>query len=106
MTDWRDHILNEFTPELSRLTLVADPDGLLTEETVQAGIRKRGFELITFEDPIAFRYAFESQYRSRWDTGQSTELVVALRAESDSLRHLPFDLLKAGRTLDFRLPQI
>ena len=30
MADWRDHILKEFTPELSRLTLVADPDGLLT----------------------------------------------------------------------------
>jgi hypothetical protein len=106
MADWRDHILKEFTPELSRLTLVADPDGLLTEETVQAGIRERGFELITFDDPIAFRFAYESKYRSLWDAGQKTELVVALRAESDSLRHLPYDLLKAGRTLDFRLPQI
>lgn len=106
MADWRDHILTEFTPELSRLTLVADPDGLLTEETVQAGIRKRGFELITFDDPIAFRYAYESKYRRCWDAGQSTELVVALRAESDSLRLLPYDLLKVGRSLDFRLPQI
>jgi hypothetical protein len=92
MADWRDHILKEFTPELSRLTLVADPDGLLTEESIQTGIRQRGFELITFDDPIAFRYAYESKYRSLWDAGQSTELVVALRAESDSLRHLPFDL--------------
>lgn len=106
MTDWRDYILKEFTPELSRLTLVADPDGLLVEENIQTGIRQRGFELITFDDPIAFRYAYESKYRSLWDAGQSTELVVALRAESDSLRHLPFDLLKVGRTLDFRLPQI
>ena len=106
MADWRDHILKEFTPELSRLTLVADPDGLLTEETVQAGIRDRGFELITFEDPVAFRFAYESKYRSHWDSGQRTELVVALRAEADSLRNLPYDLLRAGRTLDFRLPQI
>lgn len=106
MADWRDHILKEFTPELSRLTLVADPDGLLIEESIQTGIRQRGFELITFDDPIAFRYAYESKYRSLWDADQSTELVVALRAESDSLRHLPFDLLKVGRTLDFRLPQI
>ena len=106
MADWRDHILKEFTPELSRLTLVADPDGLLIEESIQTGIRQRGFELITFDDPVAFRFAYESKYRSLWDDGQSTELVVALRAESDSLRHLPFDLLKVGRTLDFRLPQI
>lgn len=106
MADWRDFILQEFTPELARLTLVADPDGLLTEESVQAGIRQRGFELIPFDDPIAFRYAYESKYRALWDKGETTELVVALRAESDSLRHLPYDLLKAGRLLDFRLPQI
>lgn len=106
MADWRDFILQEFTPELARLTLVADPDGLLTEESVQAGIRQRGFDLIQFDDPVAFRYAYESKYRVLWDSGQSTELVVALRAESDSLRHLPYDLLKTGRLLDFRLPQI
>ena len=106
MANWRDHIFQEFTPELSRLTLVADPDGLLTEEGVQQGIRERGFELIPFEDPIAFRYAYESKYRSLWDHGIKTELVVALRTESNSLRHLPYDLLKTGRTLAFSLPTI
>lgn len=106
MADWRDLILGDFTPELSRLTLVADPDGLLTEEKVQAGIRDRGFELITFDDPIAFRYSYESRYRALWDEGKATELVVALRSESDSLRHLPYDLLQSGRLLNFRLTQI
>ena len=51
----------------SRLTLVADPDGLLTEEGMLSAIRDRGFDLIPFDDPIAFRFAYESQYRSRWD---------------------------------------
>ncbi len=76
MAEWREQILKEFTPQVSRLTLVADPDGLLTEEGVIQGLRERGFELITFEDPIAFRFAYESRYRSLWDRGKLTELVV------------------------------
>ena len=35
MSGWRDHILAYFAPQTSRLTLVADPDGLLVEEGIQ-----------------------------------------------------------------------
>ena len=106
MDDWRNQILREFMPQVARLTLVADPDGLLTEEGVLQGLRERGFELIPFEDPIAFRFAYESKYRSRWDSGEATELVVVLRAERDDLNSLPFDLLNAGRRLYFSLGDI
>ena len=64
---WRATILREFTPQVARLTLVADPDGLLLEEGILKGIQERGFELIPFEDHVAFRFAYESRYRSRWD---------------------------------------
>ena len=30
-------------------------------------LRHRGFDLIEFSDPVEFRYAYESQYRSKWD---------------------------------------
>ena len=88
MSNWRDQILREFTPNVARLTLVADPDGLLLEEGVLAGIRERGFELIPFEDHIAFRYAYESKFRSRWDQGEQTDLVVVLRSASQRPRLL------------------
>ncbi len=55
MPDWRAKILQHFTPRISNLTLAADPDGILLEEGILAGIRARGFELLTFDDPIAFR---------------------------------------------------
>jgi PglZ domain-containing protein len=107
MTSWRDHILAHFAPQTSRLTLVADPDGLLVEEGIVNAIRALGFDLIPFDDPVAFRFAYESQYRQRWDRGENTELVVVLRAEEDDLRSLPFDLLQAGRRLPtFRLANI
>lgn len=106
MTSWRDEILKEFTPKVTRLTLVADPDALLLEEKILEGIRERGFELITFEDHVAFRYAYESNFRSRWDRGEQTDLVVVLRAQTSDLGALPFDLLQAGRRLSFSLGDI
>jgi hypothetical protein len=106
MANWRDNILKHFQPRISRLTLVADPDGLLTEEGMLSAIRERGFDLIAFDDPIAFRFAYESQYRSLWDQGQKTDLVVVLRSAEKRLGGLPYDLLKAGRQLTFALHQL
>lgn len=106
MSSWRDQILKEFTPKVARLTLVADPDGLLLEEGILEGIRAHGFELIPFEDHIAFRYAYESKFRSRWDQGEETNLVVILRTQASALSSLPYDLLQAGRRLSFNLGDI
>ena len=106
MSSWRDQILKEFTPKVAHLTLVADPDGLLLEEGILEAIRERGFELIPFEDHIAFRYAYESKFRSRWDRGEHTDLVVVLRSQASDLGGLPFDLLQAGRKLSFNLGDI
>ena len=106
MASWRDRILNEFTPRVAKLTLVADPDGLLLEERLLETIRDRGFELIPFEDHAAFRFAYESKFRSRWDRGEATDLVVVLRSEDGDLKNLPYDLLKIGRQLSFNLGEL
>jgi hypothetical protein len=80
---WRDPILDQFTPAIAtvaRLTVVADPDELLTEQGIVDGIRQRGFEIVPFEDHVAFRYAYERRFRQVWDSGNGTNLVVVLRA--------------------------
>jgi hypothetical protein len=100
---WRDAILNDFVPRVSKLTLVADPDCLLTEEKLALALRGRGFDLIEFNDPVEFRYAYESKYRSIWDRGEHTDLVVILRLQDAELESLPYDLLQAGRKLSFNL---
>jgi len=100
---WRNRILNDFVPQVSKLTLVADPDNLLTEEKLSLELRKRGFDLIEFTDSVEFRYAYESKYRSIWDKGEHTDLVVVLRLEGVELNSLPYDLLTCGRHLSFNL---
>lgn len=106
MSNWRDYILQHFRQPIHRLTLVADPDGLMLEEEMLAAIRQNGFDLLPFEDHIAFRYAYESRYRQHWDDGQDTDLVVILRSPEADLRSLPYDLLQSGRTLTFSLPDL
>lgn len=106
MDSWRDAILNEFVPKISRLTLVADPDSLLAEEKLALELRRCGFDLIEFKDPVEFRYIYESKYRSLWDCGEHTDLVVILRLQDTELTSLPYDLLKAGRKLSFNLGKL
>ena len=106
MADWRGYILQHFQTPADRLTLVADPDGLMLEERLIATIHANGFHLLRFDDPIQFRYAYESQFRQKWDQGQDTELVVVLRSPEHDLRGLPYDLLQTGRQLTFRLSDL
>lgn len=97
---WREPILKHFTPEIAaatRLTVVADPDLLLTEQEVIDALRERGFDMVPFDDHVAFRFAYESRYRRYWDRGDKTNLVVVLRTPRDDLNSLPFDLLEQAR---------
>ena len=103
MPDWRDRILKTLTPGVARLTLAADPDGLLLEVTLFDAIRERGFELVTFEDPVVFRFDYESRFRSRWDRGEGAGLEVVVRTEGHDPAALPYDLVQAGRQFSFGL---
>lgn len=104
--NWRDRILNEFTPQVARLTIVADPDELLLEEDIARRIRERGFDLLPFEDHMSFRYAYESQYRSTWGKKETPDLIVTVRASAAKLNSLPYDVLQAGRKLSFSLSDL
>ncbi|MDN5347178.1 MAG: hypothetical protein PWP65_742 [Clostridia bacterium] len=104
MGGWRDMILKEFTPGEARLTLVADPDGLLMEEGILQVLSERCFEVLPFDDPVSFRFLYESKYKARWEWGELTGLVVVVQAPD--LRRLPYDLWQAGRKLSFSLADI
>jgi hypothetical protein len=103
---WRDFILNEITPGVTPLTLVADSDGLLLDEVVLQTIQEDGFDLMMFEDPIEFRYEYETKYREHRDHGELSELVVVTRGGIDALDRLPYDLLHASRRFVFSLVDV
>ncbi len=101
---WREDVLGKFPTGVHRLTLAADPDGLLTEEGVAAELERRGYEILEYgDDPIAFRYTYERDYRSRWETGEESCLILLIRGEARRLDSLPYDLIQSGRKLSFGL---
>ena len=100
---WRDEILREFTPGVAGLTLVDDPDGLFAEAGIVEALRGRGFEMVSLDDRIAFRFFYESRYRSRRDRGGPAD-VVAVCTTGEAREHaVPYDVWLAGRKLSFSL---
>lgn len=106
MTDWRDRILKEFTPDAAALTVAADPDGVLLEPGLLEALRSKGFALLSFEDPVAFRFAWESRFRARRDAGEADVPDVVLRIGEGDPANLPHDLLRAARVLSFGLGEL
>jgi len=106
MPDWRERILKEFTPGVQPITVVADPDGLLREPSLNQALAEMGFESIVFEESISFRFAYESRFRSRLDAGESLDLVILCGEAAVSPAHLPFDVFSTARSLSFALADV
>ena len=106
MPSWRDAILDQFVPRISKLSLVSDPDNLLTEEHTAIALRNKGFDILEFSNAIEFRYSYEMLYRSVWDRGEKTELVVILHTPKADLNPVPFDLLETGKQFYFSIAEL
>lgn len=107
MSPWIDRILKEFPADLARLWIAADPDNVLLAEQVLSGLRERGFEVMPFEDSVAFRAEYEQRYRSAWDRGEAAPakaLVLHLRGTNTS--ELPWDYLSQARRVSLSLANL
>ncbi len=101
--DWRDDIVKQFPLHGPLLTTVEDRDDLLREELLQQRLREHGYELTWYEDPIAFRLAYERDFRAKWDDCGSPRLAIVWHGSSEELRSLPFDVEARARRLRFSL---
>lgn len=107
MSPWIDRILKNFPADLARLWIAADPDDVLLDEQVLSSLRERGFELMPFEDSVAFRAEYEDRYRSAWDHGEpapAKALVLHLRGTNTS--DLPWDYLRQARSVSLSLANL
>ena len=103
MGDWRNSILKEFPIEPFDLTVVLDPDGLLTEERLSIEIQSRKYHLIDFNDSIEFRFAYESNYRQFDSQQKEAKPSIVVRLQDSDSDRLPYDLIQRGRKLSFSL---
>ena len=113
VSSWRQPVLECFTREsatASRLTVVNDPDQLFAEPVLRSVLAERGYELLAYEDPVAFRYLFEHRCRPRWEAGELLHAVVVNGGEASARTVLPYDLLSEARAtqreFSFSLPSL
>lgn len=107
MSQWTDRILGHFTADLTRLWVACDPDDVLLDEKLLAELRTRGFEVMLYEDPFAFRAEFEERYRGAWDRGEAgpaPSLVLHLRGADQNV--LPWDIVHNGRVARLSLAEL
>lgn len=107
MSLWIDRILSEFLSDLARLWVAADPDGVLLDEQILSLLRERGFEVLPFEDSVAFRVEYEERYREAWDRnelGAARALVLHLRSAETG--KLPWDYLRQARIVPLSLANL
>ena len=101
MGHWYQKILSEFVIGIKPITIVVDPDHLLAEENITAQLNDMGFVIELFENPIDFRYLFETKYRPNL-TDNSLELLITTL----DLSQIPFDILAKARVLEVSLNDI
>lgn len=61
---------------------------------------------MVFEEPVSFRYAYESRCRTYWDDGKIPEVVVVAKQSDSGSAKLPYDVMRAGRRLPLGLHDI
>ena len=106
MNDWRELIVRRFVRRVARVTAVSDPDGLLRDPGIVQAIQSKGFSILQFEDSVAFRFDYESRFRSKWDVGQDDELVVVFQPGEHEFGTLPADVLDNAQRLSFSIMEI
>jgi len=94
---WHQKVLEKFNLEMHRLILTADSDGILKEENILGYLSSKGFEILEYNDPVAFRYIYEAEYREQ----KSRKLLVHVLGKN--LNVLPFDVLNKGVSVTLSL---
>jgi hypothetical protein len=107
MSGWTERILKEFPADLSRFWIAADPDDVLLDEQILSSLRARGFEVLLFEDAVAFRTEYEERYRAAWDRGEAGPAdALILHFRGTNVGDLPWDYVRYGRRVSLGLADL
>jgi len=102
---WQDLILQQFGHEQTQSVVVVDPDRLMQDDVLISQLQAWRYDILNFTTEIAFRNEFEERYRSRWDRGEKTHIVVIVHS-SEAARQLPYDLEKKSHVIEIGLHQV
>lgn len=105
MTEWHDQVLATVLCQDSPLFVAFDPDLLLLDEQIFQTLRANHFDLLTYTDPIAFRHAYEPNYREPRDNGRETPRLI-VRFPHTRRESVPYDLLQQSECIQISLSEL
>ena len=104
---WKDRLVDQFIPDLEpHVWVVSDPDAIVRNEEVLRRLEAKGFDVVFFEEPLAFRYEYESRIRPAWESGKGNPLIILFDDRINGFDGLPSDLLLSANELSFGLREI
>lgn len=101
MTAWSDHVTAPFQREFSRLWVVSDPDEILLAPSVAEILARRGFEFVSYRDPLLFRQRYEVEIAL---PETETAFIVHVRGDASSV--IPWDVLDQSRHVSLSIAEI
>lgn len=105
MIEWRESILKEFSPGLSRITVAVDPDNLLFEEIIFQRLTETGFDILFLEDPSDFTHACVSRYDVNGSRDRP-DLLVVVEKDIDIIEGSYGDPARSIRKCSFSLNRL
>ncbi len=104
--NWREPLLKRILSTDSRLVILLDPDNLLPDERFAEEIRKSQYDILTYRDPIDFRFHYESDYRSKWDRDEAIGKKLLVTFQSADAASVPVDLKHEGTVLKITISDV
>ena len=102
MNALEQHLVERLHTDISRLWAVADADGLYRSDVVNRLLAEKGIEIVLYEEPIAFRFFYETTIRPKINAGE-TAYAVLFDPGNEGFRCLPADIYEQSQHLEISL---
>jgi hypothetical protein len=101
MSAWTDYVTGPFQIEFARIWVVSDPDEILLAPPVIEILAERGFNVVAFRDPLAFRHLYETEMKMSAD-----DKAFIIHVHNDTLNVVPWDVLEGARVVSLSIPEL
>lgn len=100
--NWQEKITNYFTSKGSNY-VVSDNHRLLRDKNLQDLFKKGNCDVYFYDDPIAFRYVYETTLRHIEGTNRPTTLIVI---QDNQFNQIPYDIYQDANRVTLSLKSI
>ena len=98
-----ERIVNDLLISISEVNVAVDPDELLGDERILEQLIEKDFVIIRYEDPVRFRFEYESKFRDHETRQTRHRLLIIYPKEDSTITRIPFDVLSEAKVFKLNL---